>query len=335
MLLSALLVMAGCAGLPAGTVRPVESPVIEMETVTLPPAPVEAPPSAEYIIGPGDVLSVNINGRPDLFVSTVNLLGKGIQGSRVDGSGNIQLPLAGTVKVAGLTLTQAQAHIRESLREYLKEPWVVVEIVEFRSHPIYLLGQFKNAGAHYMDRPLTLVQGIAMGGGFEPNTNLRGARLTRDNKLIPVDVYELLARGDQRQNIWLKDGDTIYIPDSKSQQVFVFGAVKKPGVLTMPPDGMNLAQAVASAELRDVGYDLGHVRIIRSLSTTRGELMVVDFARILRGEALPFPLMAGDVVYIPRGVFGNWNDAINAMLPSLQAVSTILQPFVQIKFLSE
>ena len=133
----------------------------------------------------------------------------------------------------------------------------------------------------------------------------------------------------------LREGDTVYIPDSRSQQVFLFGAVRKPGPVPVPPEGLNLAQAIGGTDLRDVGYDLKHVRIIRSLSTTRGELIVVDFDRMLRGETLPFQLMAGDVVYVPKSAFGTWNDAINEILPSLQAVSALLQPFVNIKFLSQ
>jgi polysaccharide export outer membrane protein len=109
--------------------------------------------------------------------------------------------------------------------------------------------------------------------------------------------------------------------------------VKKPGPVPMLQGGLNLAQAIGSAELRDTGYDFKHVRIIRSLSTTRGELLVIDFDKILRGEALPLPLMAGDIIYVPRSNLGAWNDAINEILPTLQAISAVLQPFVQIEYL--
>jgi polysaccharide export outer membrane protein len=61
--------------------------------------------------------------------------------------------------------------------------------------------------------------------------------------------------------------------------------------------------------------------------------MVVDFDRILNGDGLPLPLKDGDIVYVPRNSFGTWNDAIAEMLPSLQFVASVLQPFVQLKFL--
>jgi polysaccharide biosynthesis/export protein len=211
----------------------------------------------------------------------------------------------------------------------------VVEVAEYKSKPLYLLGSFKLAGTYYMDRPLNLAQGLALGSGPDPSADMRGAKLTRAGKIVPVDIQELLARGDEQQNIWLKAGDTIYIPDSRNQQVFVFGAVRKPGLVPIPPGGLTLAQAIASTDLRDVGYDMKYVRIIRSLSATRGELIVVDFERILRGEALPFQLMGGDVVYVPKSNFGTWNDVINEILPTLQAISALLQPFVNIKFLTE
>lgn len=342
LVLAAFALLAGCASytdLPPGSCKLVAvappTAVVEQQEVTVPPAAAEAPPpSADYVIGPNDVLFVNIDGKPEFFVTPGNLNTK-VQGSRVDGSGYIHIPLAGAIQVGGLTLSQAQSRIQEALRKYLKEPWVVVEVAEFKSKPVYLLGHFKVPGTYYLDRPLNLIQGVALGNGFDPDANLRGARLTRDRKIVPVDLYDLLTRGDPGQNVWLQAGDTIFVPDNRNQQVFVFGAVKKPGPVSIPQGGLNLAQAIANAELRETGYDFRHVRIIRSLSTTRGQLLVVDFERIMRGEALPMQLQEGDIVYVPKSGFGTWNDIIADILPSLSAVSSVLQPFVQIKFLQE
>lgn len=336
-LLLTLSLMSGCTAyrdLPAGTVREIGSPVVSSEPVSVPALPVEPSPSREYLVGPGDVLLVNVNGRPEFSAIAPGGTSK-VQGSRVDGSGSVHLPLLGNVPVAGLSLTQIEQKLTEQLKKYLQNPWVVVEVAEYKSLPLYLLGQFKGSGTFYMDRPLTLVQGLALGNGFDSSANLKGARLTREGKILPVDLYDLLQNGDARHNVWLKGGDTIYIPDNRNRLVFIFGAVKKPGAVTMPPGGLNLAQAIASAELRDIGFDFRHVRIIRSHSATRGELLVVDYDQVLRGEALPIQLAEGDIIYVPKSRFGNWNDAIAEMLPSLQAVSAILQPFVSIKFLSE
>ncbi|MCP3177482.1 polysaccharide biosynthesis/export family protein [Desulfuromonas sp. KJ2020] len=332
--------LAGCASftdLEPGTVLAVSgSPVLEREEVVVDTLPTEVTTAVDYLVGPGDVLLVNVNGKPDL--SSPGLAGGGssrVAGSRVDGSGFIRLPLVGSVAVSGLSLDQIEGRLRQAFSAYLQEPWVVVEIAEYKSHPLYLLGQFKSAGTYYMDRPLTLLNGLALGGGMLDTANLRSARLIRDGLTAPVDIYQLLREGSLEQNVWLKAGDTIYVPDDKNQNVFVFGAVSKPGPVPMPNGRLSLSQALASAGIGETRGNTEYVRIIRSLSATRGELMVVDQNRVMRGESLPFPLTEGDIVYVPRSAVGNWNQAIQEILPSLQAVSAVLQPFVSIKFLSE
>jgi len=317
------------------------SPIVEKVPVKadeVPPGPV--PANLDYQVGVGDVLAVMVYGRPDLstgvtatgLTSTVSMTTKG---SRVDGSGNIHLPLAGTVHVAGLSVKAIADSVELSLRRYVKEPSVVVEVAEYHSRPIYLMGQFRTPGVYYMDRPMTFLQGITLGNGFDPSANLRGVRVLRDKKIAPVDVYSLMMAGKIDQNFWLRSGDTIFLPDNKNQYVFVFGAVNKPGPILMPQGRMNLLEAVATADPRSVGAKLEHVRIIRSLTTTTGELLVVDLAAIRRGETLPMQLAEGDVVYVPKNAFGTWNDGIAEILPSLQAISSLLTPFVQIKFLTE
>jgi polysaccharide export outer membrane protein len=308
---------------------------VEKVRVTADQAPPEPPPpNLDYQVGVGDVLSVNVYGRPDLStgITTATTV---IKGSRVDGSGNIHLPLAGTVQVAGLTVKAIGEAVEESLRRYVKEPSVVVEVADYRSKPIYLMGQFRTPGVYYLERPMTFLQGITLGNGFDASANLRGVRLLRDKKIAPVDVYSLILNGRIEQNVWLKPGDTIFLPDNRNQNVFVFGAVNKPGIIPMPQGRMNLLEAIATADPRSVGYDIQNVRIIRSLTTTTGELLVVDVGSIRRGETLPMQLVEGDVVFVPKNAFGTWNDAIAEILPSLQAVSALLQPFVSIKFLSE
>ena len=237
--------------------------------------------------------------------------------------------------MAGKSVKTIADSVEESLRRYVKEPSVVVEVAEYRSKPIYLMGQFRTPGVYYMERPMTFLQGITMGNGFDPSANLRGVRILRDKKIAALDVYSLMLDGGIDRNFWLRPGDTIFLPDNRTQNVFVFGAVNKPGPIPMAQGRMNLLEAIAASDPRSVGSKLENVRIIRSLTTTTGELLVVDVAAIRRGETVPMQLVEGDVVYVPKNAFGTWNDAIAEMLPSLQAVSALLQPFVSIKYLKQ
>ena len=309
------------------------SPIIKMETVTI-PALKEIPPPADYIVGPNDTIMVTVSDAPEYSSGGSGSSSNNTQrGSRVDGNGNIQMPTLGLVKVGGMTLPQIRRHIQNLLMKYIKEPSVIVEIVEYKSYPLYILGQFKNTGVFYMDRPFNVLQGLALGGGYDPSANPKSARIIRDKRVLPVDVYQLLMNADQTQNIWLKPGDTIFMPDNKNQTVFVFG-VGKPGLsIPLPPSGLNLLQAIATAGLEKVAYHARRVHLIRSLSPTRGQIMVIDVEAIIQGDVLPLELCEGDVIYIPKNGLTTWNEAVNEMLPSLQAFGAILTPFVQLKYL--
>lgn len=360
----ALLLPMGCArdrGLVAGTVKditakgtavPLKKPgakktynsnaknaVVELETVTIPPLK-EQPPSPDYVVGPNDTIMVTVSGHPEyspgVMTSSIGVTSiTGTQrGSRVDGSGHIQIPTLGLVRVGGLTLPQIRSHIQGLLMQYLQEPSVVVEVSEYKSYPLYILGQFKNNGVYFMDRPFNVLQGLALAGGYDlAFANPKAARIIRDKKVLPVDVYELLMRADQTQNIWLKPGDTIFMPDNKNQMVFVFGAGKTGMSIPLPSSGLNLLQAIAIAGFQEVGYHARRVFLIRSLSPTRGQLMVVDVDMIVSGDALPMELCEGDVIYIPKSALTSWNEVVSEILPTLQAFGAIISPFVQLKYL--
>jgi len=150
---------------------------------------------------------------------------------------------------------------------------------------------------------------------------------------LPVDIYELLTKADQSQNIWLKSGDTIFIPDNRNQTVFVFGAGKSGTIVPLTPQGMNILQAIATAGLQEIGYHSQYVHLIRSLSPTKGQLAVVDVDAMIEGNAMPLQLCDGDIIYIPKSGLTSWNEAISEILPTLQAFGAILNPFVQLKYL--
>lgn len=313
-----------------GTVKEVRSAVVDLQQVTVPPPALEEA-VLEYRVGPGDVLAIAIPGmnvpRP--------AAGEQPQGFRVYSSGKVLLPMVGGVAVAGLTVDEVQERLQQVFRPYIKEPVITVEILEYKSQPLYLLGKFNKSGVQYLDRPISLIQGIALGGGLADAANLRGARLVRENRIVPVDIYELMYNNDLRQNVALRPGDTVYVPGNEQQNVFVLGAVAKEGPIPMINGRLSLPQALSAAGIGRSSYDQSQIRIIRSETPTKGQLMVVDLGRIMAGEALPLPLQDGDIVYVPRSGIGDWNVALSEMLPTLQAVSAVLQPFVQIKFLSE
>jgi polysaccharide export outer membrane protein len=280
------------------------------------------------------VLAIRIPGMKER-VPSAGVAAEATPGYRVYSSGKVLLPMVGGVQVAGLTVDEVQQKLQDVFRPYIKEPVITVEILEYKSRALYLLGKFNQPGVQYLDRPVSLIQGIALGGGLDESANLRGARLVRENRIVPVDIYELIYNNDLRQNVALLSGDTVYVPGNDQQNVFVLGAVAKEGLIPMINGRLSLPQALSVAGIGKSSYDHNLIRIIRSHTPTRGELMVVDLGRIMAGDALPLPLQDGDIVYVPRSGIGDWNVALGEMLPTLQAFSAVLQPFVQIKFLTD
>ena len=193
---------------------------------------------------------------------------------------------------------------------------------------------------HYMDRPSNVLHGISMGSGLHETANLRSARLLRSERVQPVDIYHLLYNNDLRQNVQLRPGDTIFVPGNEEQRVFVVGRVDRPGPVEMVNGRLNLLQAlstasVGSASNMSIPYDHERVRIIRSLSPTHGQLMVVDMGKMMDGHAMPMPLMDGDIIYVPTTAAGTWNEVMSQLLPTLQVAAGILTPFVQLEYLDD
>ncbi|MCM2264961.1 MAG: polysaccharide biosynthesis/export family protein [Desulfuromonadales bacterium] len=313
-----------------GTVRDIDgsaSALLEVKDVKVPPPPVESADGLEYLVGPGDVLSVTV---PDLIERrtgaerTNDTLGN----FRVYSSGKIILPLVGAVEVAGLTIEQVQAKLVNVFSAYIRQPVVSVEIQEFKSQPLYLLGKFNKPGLYYLDRPTYLLHGLALGSGLQDRSNLSGARVVRNEKVLPVDIYALLYSNDMQQNILLKPGDTIYVPSNDEQLVYVFGAVEKPGPVPMDNGRLNILQALTVAGLHKNNFDHEHLRLIRTISPTHGQFMVVDIANIMDGKAMPLEMRDGDILYVPKTRLGNWNEAIAELLPTIQVLGAAAQPFL-------
>jgi polysaccharide export outer membrane protein len=278
-----VLMLAGCAryrDIAPGTVKQIssssDSAVVSEETVTI-PFPDDGTPPAEYVIGPGDVLFVNVSGKPEFSslnsTSSYSQLGnvQAPSGSRVDGNVNIEMPYLGTIHVGGMSLTRAQKQIQYAAKKFLNDPWVVVEVGQYKSHPLYLLGQFRSAGTFYMDRPMNLLQGIALGNGHDANADLTCARLIRDKKTMPVDINDLLTKGDQRNNIWLRPGDTIFIPDNKKPLSLFSARSKKEGPVPIPPAARPCAGHCHLRNCAITDTTFSTIRIIRSHSAIQGD----------------------------------------------------------------
>lgn len=125
-------------------------------------------------LGPNDVLRVGVYGHPEL---TAPPHANVAAGTRVDAEGNLSLPLVGPVHVADMTVLEAHEAIRTAYGRFLVDPKIDVSVIEYASRRFYLLGEVEKAGAYPIDRPLTLYQALALGGGL-------GSKADRDQIVL-------------------------------------------------------------------------------------------------------------------------------------------------------
>lgn len=279
-----------------------------------------------YRLGPGDRILINVFGEPGLDAVSV----------QVAGSGDVQLPILGRLDVEGMSLNEVQDLLEAEYGKHFIGPWVTVQLVESLSRPVYLLGAFNEAGVIQMERPISLIQALSAGYGLDDTAYVRGARLIRGGKIAAVDIHGLLNLGRTDQNIWLQPEDTVFVPSLKDLRIYMFGAVAEPGAQPITNGPLTLAQAISYAGGPVPSQaNLESVRIIRARSPVDGELFVIDFTRIIRGESFDMPLEPGDVIYIPPNGIGNWNDVVAAIVPTVEMISLALNPFVLAKAIND
>lgn len=158
-----------------------------------------------YILKTSDVIELQVYQERDLEKAV-----------RVEGDGTVALALIGKVKLAGMTIAEAQSLITDLYnRDYLVDPQVSLQIVQFAPKFVHVLGMVGNPGKVSMppDTDLTLIDAISQSRGVTRLGNARKVRIKRNDGSKPFDVdYDEIRRGEAK-DIILKEGDTITVPE--------------------------------------------------------------------------------------------------------------------------
>jgi polysaccharide export outer membrane protein len=182
------------------TARNTTAPVADSKA-----APVPATTDPAYVIGPEDVLDINV--WKELDVSRV---------VPVRPDGKISLPLINDVQAAGLSPQQLAALVTEKLRKYVNEPQVTVIVKEINSQRVFVVGEVLRAGAFPLIPGMTVLQALSSAGGFTTFADVKKIHVMRlrDGKHIELPFnYRDVLRGDNPdQNIKLEPGDTVVVP---------------------------------------------------------------------------------------------------------------------------
>tara|TARA_B100000212_G_scaffold125376_1_gene94049 strand:- start:1246 stop:3033 length:1788 start_codon:yes stop_codon:yes gene_type:complete len=247
-------------------------------------APVDdTPVDSSYVLGPGDVLTVNFYGsNTENFEVAINREGK------------IILPLLGPVNFLGMTFGQASKFLENKVASELIGTEATLSIKKVRSISVYLLGEAYKPGRYIVSGLSTITNALFVSGGVNEMGSLRNIDLKRDNEVISTyDFYDFLLGGSLENDLRLQDGDVIFIPFIEDS-VTLGGAFKRPHRYEIKKgetlkDVIRLAGGFNSDVMSDSRIELSRIdrdaykRVLSPLS--------------LRNDSLA-PIFDGDVITI-------------------------------------
>lgn len=266
----------------------------------------EKPQPTEYVLGPGDQIKVWALGLEELSEKPM----------RIDPSGFIDLPMLGRLRAGGLTVEQLKKALLEKVAAEVRHPQVSVDIMEYGSQPVSVMGSVNTPGVHQLQGRKNLVEVLSIAGGLRPDAGstvkitrqieqgpipLPGANTDASGKfsVAEVKVKDILGAEKPVENILIRPQDVITVP--RAHSVSVIGEVRKPGTFALNErDTISVLEALSMAEGLGPVPAPQNARILRPTTdgSTRQEIPV-DVKRILAGKSTDVRLQPDDVLLIP------------------------------------
>jgi len=322
LILCAAALVAGCAGssgwlrgsadpaLQNPNFKPVEKPsattLMSKEDLAL----LEESVNPVYRIGGGDVLKLDVYGRPE--VSGTHTVGP---------DGKITVPLMGDVFLNELTREDALAVIDQRLHQFFTNPLPTLSIEQYTSNQITVLGRVERAGVQKFSHTPTLAEVLASAGAMpildKQATLTRCAIMRGREKLIWVDLKALL-NGDPAYNLRMKKGDIVFIPDSSDTSVYVLGSVLKPGSYRLTPR-MTVLDVLAQAGGPNEDAAPEQIGVYRAGAKQVQVIAFKDLVDVSRRAN--YALEDGDVIFIPKSHLADMGYVMRQLAPAISVLT--------------
>ncbi|HTL59289.1 MAG TPA: polysaccharide biosynthesis/export family protein [Candidatus Limnocylindrales bacterium] len=270
-------------------------------------------------LGPGDLLNVSLFEMPESAQREVP----------IGPDGRITFLQARDIVASGLTVDELRAKLDSALGKFYQNPRTIVTPAAIRSKKYYVLGAVVNSGVYNLDRPLTIIEGLARAGGLETgiydrNTvelaDLAHSFLVRNGERLPLDFEQLFQHGDLSQNIPLEPEDYLYVAMASANEIYVLGEVNSPGTAAFLPR-VTVIGAIAARGGFSVRAYKTRVLVVRG-SLNRPESFVINTDEILSAKRPDFKLQSKDIIYISQSPWVRAEEILDA------AVTAFVQGFV-------
>jgi polysaccharide biosynthesis/export protein len=226
--------------------------------------PMDLPVGPDYVVGPGDGLSIDLwGGVSQRFFRSV------------DREGRVSLPEAGPVVVTGKSLSEVQQDLQQIFRKEYRDVSAEVSLARLRTIRVYEVGDVANPGAYDISSLSTPLNALFAAGGPTPKGSLRIVKHYRGDQLVQVvDLYDLLLHGVKSELVRLENGDTVLVPPIGSQ-VTVEGMVRRPAIYELKNEN-NLAAVLELAGGLLPAAALSHIEVQRLVAHAKLTMLSVE-----------------------------------------------------------
>jgi polysaccharide export outer membrane protein len=230
--------------------------------------PMDLPAGPDYVVGPGDGLSIDVwGGVSQRFFRTV------------DREGRISVPEAGPLLVSGKSLADVQQNLQQVLRTQFRDASAEVSLARLRTIRVYEVGDVANPGAYDISSLSTPLNALFAAGGPTAKGSLRIVKHFRGNELVQeVDLYDLLLHGVKGDMVRLDNGDTVMVPPI-GRQVTVEGMVRRPAIYELK-DEKSLASVLELAGGLLPTAALRHIEVQRLVAHDKQTMLSLDIPEV-------------------------------------------------------
>ena len=283
-----------------------------------------------YRLSAGDVLSIQLWAYPEITPPVNNLTNDQsikANGYPIDYQGFIQLPLVGKYKAAGKSLSQLSHELRNQFARYLKNPDVIVRVLDYQGQRYSVQGSVLRGGQFYLnDQPTSIYTALGMAGGVNDKGANTYIQLIRNGQTYDLNTIELEKSGYSLHKLLVQPNDTIYVSTRENQKIYVMGESGKNQALPMRDQGMTLSDALGeSLGINPLSGSASRIYVLRTNPNDRSTALyhmnlmsLGDF-----GLANQFKLRSNDIVYVDATGLTRWQRVINQVIPFSSALYNI------------
>jgi len=285
----------------------------------------------DYQVGPEDQLAIVIFGQDNLN-----------RDLRVNGQGEITMPLIGAVKVADMTPQQVQKRLEALYNaRFLVNPQITVSVKEYRHQRVAVTGAVEKPGSYEIIGPRTLLEVLSLAGGFANKGTPTGGGaqagdvinvirhqnapdLAKEIKVasakpfgpktetIVIDLRRLVSGKDPELNIPIRNGDVIHVPFAGT--AYVLGGVRRPGNIAVK-ENLTVSQAVAMAGGIDPVLGTNNITVMRFDDQGKPISINTNLNSIIARNDPDLPVKDSDVVVVNESTIKKTLYVIRQLLP--------------------